>query len=242
MWPVGRRADGSTFLPSCIARMALHNASSIFSVMPDIRLLGRVAVAGMAAERGRGPPLSTASTRHDSPGRQWSMAPTRYAGRRRSGSSSLGDFVFHVHAPGRKTGACPRHAHEQRRDLHQRHAVIDRTWRAALSRHRRKHRVRRILNHRRAAKLLIGQQSGGAVVEIAGQDDADCGRTIDLCRRSKQRIDRGPEIGFPWGRASGARGRAQSAGECPAAADRSGRRRVGRHCERAPRSAARNGR
>ena len=86
---------------------------------------------------------------------------------------------------------------QQRRKAGQTGFVIDRDMPARAFRHRRKQRVGRILDDGHAAELLDRGQAGGAVVEIAGQDDADRRRAVDLRRRSEQRIDRRPEAVFP---------------------------------------------
>jgi hypothetical protein len=68
----------------------------------------------------------------------------------------------------------------------------------SASRHRRELGVGRILHDGDAAKLLNRPESSGAIVEVAGQDDADGARPEHLGRRAEQRIDGRPEPVLVW--------------------------------------------
>ena len=57
-------------------------------------------------------------------------------------------------------------------------------------RHRRIHRVGSALDERRSAAVLHGGQAGSAVVEDAGEDDADHAAAEPLGGRTEHRIDR----------------------------------------------------
>jgi hypothetical protein len=50
-----------------------------------------------------------------------------------------------------------------------------------------------ILHDGGPAELLDGAQAGGAVIEIAGEHDADRPRTVDLCGSPEERVDGGAE-------------------------------------------------
>src|SRR5262245_1867982 len=62
-----------------------------------------------------------------------------------------------------------------------------------MLRHRRKHRLGRILHDDDATELMDGPQPRGAVVEVAGEDHADRPGSEHLSGGPEQRIDCWPE-------------------------------------------------